>query len=287
MEIKIDENYDGSRVDRLVKKLLEDKPMNLIFKMFKKGDIRVNGKKVKENYRLLLGDLLYIYKLEKKEEEEFIILSKEEKELVKNGICYEDENIVVFNKPYGYVMHKGSGFDYGLVEIFKSFYKNNDIAFVNRLDKNTSGLVVASKNLVWTRKLTEIIRERNINKHYFALIKGQLEEKHIKVSVNMENTGKKMEVVKKGGKLSSTNFKELYTSRKYSVVEAILETGRKHQIRVHLSHLKHPIVGDTKYNGEKSERMFLHSYKIEIPEIDLLVETHIPKEFIDKLEYAE
>lgn len=283
MEIKIDENYDGSRVDRLVKKLLEDKPMNLIFKMFKKGDIRVNGKKVKENHRLLLGDTLYIYKLEKKEEDFFIKLSEKEIELVKDGICYEDDNMFVFNKPYGYVMHKGSGFDYGLVEIFKSFYKNNDITFVNRLDKNTSGLVVGSKNLVWTRKLTEIIRERNINKHYYALIKGQLEEKEIKISVNMENTGKKMEVVPRGGKISTTNFREISTNGKYSIVEAILETGRKHQIRVHLSHIKHPIVGDKKYGGQGDKRMFLHSYKVEIPEIELLVEDRIPKDFKEKM----
>ncbi len=280
MEIKIDEKYDGARVDRLVKKLLSDKSMSQIFKMFKKGDIRVNGKKVKENIRLNLGDLLYIYKLEKRVEEDFIKLTEEEENIIKNGLCYEDKNIFVFNKPYGLVMHKGSGFEYGLVEIFKSYYKNNEVTFVNRLDKDTSGLVVGSKNIIWTRKLTEIIRERNINKHYFALVKGKLPEENIKIEVNMENTGKKMEVIRDRGKKSITIFREIYTNGEYSVVEAILETGRKHQIRVHLSHIKHPIVGDKKYGGEKDKRMYLHSYKLEIPEISLYVEAPIPREFM-------
>ncbi len=248
--------------------------------MFKKGDIRVNGKKVKENIRLNLGDLLYIYKLEKRVEEDFIKLTEEEENIIKNGLCYEDKNIFVFNKPYGLVMHKGSGFEYGLVEIFKSYYKNNEVTFVNRLDKDTSGLVVGSKNIIWTRKLTEIIRERNINKHYFALVKGKLPEENIKIEVNMENTGKKMEVIRDRGKKSITIFREIYTNGEYSVVEAILETGRKHQIRVHLSHIKHPIVGDKKYGGEKDKRMYLHSYKLEIPEISLYVEAPIPREFM-------
>lgn len=283
MEIKIEKDYDGVRVDRLVKKLLSDKPMKMIFKMFKKGDIRVNGKKVKENHRLTLGDTLYVYKLEmNQKEEKYIKLTSEEKELLKNNMVHETEDYFIYNKPSGMVMHKGSGFDYGLVEMFKAFYLNPNIAFVNRLDKSTSGLVIGSKNLETTRKLTEIIRDRNINKHYYALVKGVPKEKEFKVEAEMVNDGKKMKIVKSGGKRSLTHFRLVDTNGEVSLVEAKLETGRKHQIRVHLASLGLPIIGDGKYGVASRKDMCLNSYKVEIEEINLSIEIEPVFEIRDK-----
>lgn len=284
MEIEIDKEYDGARVDRYVKKILADKPMSLIFKMFKKGDIRVNGKKVKENDRLSLGDILYIYGDAPKKNIEFIELSQDEMELIKNNIVLENENFIIFNKPSKIVMHKGSGFEYGLVEILKSYYKNNDINFVNRLDKETSGLVIASKNLEYTRKLTEIIRDRNINKHYYALVKGIPKEKEFKVELNLLDDGTKTIVVEENkGKESLTHFKHIKSSKNMSLIECKIESGRKHQIRVHLSHIGLPIIGDNKYGVRDSKEMFLNSYKLEIEELNLKIDRGIPKEFINRM----
>lgn len=285
MEIVINKDYDGTRIDRYVKKILWDRKMSTIFKMFKKGDIRLNGKKVKENERLSEGDILYIYGEKKENQKNNIELSLKEKDFIKENVVYENENYLVFYKPSKYVMHKGSGFDYGISEMLKAYYKTDDINFANRLDKETSGLVVAGKNPESVRKLSEIIRDRNINKHYYVLVKGIPKKKEFKVEVNLDNNGKRVEVVKKGGKKSLTYFKVLETNNSSSVslLEAKLETGRKHQIRVHLKHEKLPIIGDNKYGIKDGKEMCLNSYKVDIDELGIHVERPVPEIFRQKL----
>ena len=161
-------------------------------------------KKVKENERLRAGDVLYIYGEHEEKSSDFIKLSSTEKKFVEENIVYENENYLVFYKPSKNVMHKGSGFDYGIVEMLKSHYQNNDINFVNRIDKETSGLVIAAKNIEYTRKLSEIIRDRNINKYYYVLVKGVPASNDFKVEVQLNNNGQNVEVVNKGGKESLT-----------------------------------------------------------------------------------
>lgn len=285
MEIVIDKDYDGVRVDRYVKKILWNKEMNVIFKMFKKGDIRINGKKVKENERLAEGDVLYIYGEHGEKSSDFIKLSSAERKFVEENIVFENENYLVFYKPSKSVMHKGSGFDYGIVEMLKSHYQNNNINFVNRIDKETSGLVIAAKNLEYTRKLSEIIRDRNINKYYYVLVKGIPEKNEFKVELELNNNGQNVEVVAKGGKESLTYFTLVEVDKKNSIslLRAKLETGRKHQIRVHLKHVGLPILGDNKYGVKDGKEMFLNSYKIDIDEINLHIDRGVPNSFKERL----
>ncbi len=281
MEFIIDKNYDDTRIDKYLRKQLENLPLGEIFKLFRKGDVKVNGKKVKENHRIFEGDKVFVYaKVEAlKDEEAFLELSQEEKTFVKNNIKFEDENMLVFYKESGIVMHKGSGFSYGISEMLKAYYKNPHFTFVNRIDKETSGLVLGSKNLVKTRELTEKIRERDISKCYYVIVKGK-SPKNFTIKNKLKDTGEKI-IVDKEGKEAITYFETLYSNEKYSLLKATLETGRKHQIRVQLANYGFPIVGDNKYGFREGKEMFLNSYSIEFE--DFVYENELPKSFKEKL----
>lgn len=281
MEFIIDKNYDDTRIDKYLRKQLENLPLGEIFKLFRKGDVKVNGKKVKENHRIFEGDKVFVYaKVEAlKDEETFLELSQEEKTFVKNNIKFEDENMLVFYKESGIVMHKGSGFSYGISEMLKAYYKNSHFTFVNRIDKETSGLVLGSKNLIKTRELTEKIRERDISKCYYVIVKGE-SPKNFKINNKLKDTGEKI-IVDKEGKEAITYFETLYFNGKYSLLKATLETGRKHQIRVQLASYGLPIVGDNKYGFREGKEMFLNSYSIEFE--DFVYENELPKSFKEKL----
>ncbi len=281
MEFIIDKNYDDTRIDKYLRKHLENLPLGEIFKLFRKGDVKVNGKKVKENHRIFEGDKVFVYaKVEAlKNEEAFLELSEEEKAFVKNNIKFEDENMLVFYKESGVVMHKGSGFSYGISEMLKAYYKNPHFTFVNRIDKETSGLVLGSKNLVKTRELTEKIRERDISKCYYVIVKGKSPQ-NFTIKNKLKDTGEKI-IVDKEGKESITYFETLYSNEKYSLLKASLETGRKHQIRVQLANYGFPIVGDNKYGFREGKEMFLNSYSIEFE--DFVYENELPKSFKEKL----
>ncbi len=281
MEFIIDKNYDDTRIDKYLRKQLENLPLGEIFKLFRKGDVKVNGKKVKENHRIFEGDKVFVYaKVEAlKDEEAFLELSQEEKTFVKNNIKFEDENMLVFYKESGIVMHKGSDFSYGISEMLKAYYKNPHFTFVNRIDKETSGLVLGSKNLVKTRELTEKIRERDISKCYYVIVKGK-SPKNFTIKNKLKDTGEKI-IVDKEGKEAITYFETLYSNEKYSLLKATLETGRKHQIRVQLANYGFPIVGDNKYGFREGKEMFLNSYSIEFE--DFVYENELPKSFKEKL----
>lgn len=288
MEFKIGDDYDGARLDKFLRKHYKDLPLALIFKMIRNGKVKVNGKKKKENYRFEKGDILTVYTDEgMTQKEKFIKLTKDEIVKLKKSIVYENKDLIIYNKSAKEVMHKGSGFKYGLVDIFKAYYKNSDFSFVNRLDKDTKGLVIGSKNLKTTRLLTELIRERNVNKYYYAVIKGITDKERFTIENYIYNNGEKMKIVnnQEKGQKAVTNYELIKTNGKNSILKIELLTGRKHQIRTQLSHIGHPIVGDYKYgfkSNNRSEELYLISYKIEIPEIKLNVEIDIPKDFLNR-----
>ena len=281
MEFIIDKDYDDTRIDKFLRKQLEQLPLGEIFKLFRKGDVKINGKKAKENQRIFEGDKIFIYlkmNIEKKEEA-FIKLTKEEIGFIEENIKFQDEEMIVFYKNSGMVMHKGSGFDYGISEMLKSYYKNPNFTFVNRIDKETSGLVLGSKNLPKTRELTEKIRDRDISKSYYVLVKGNTPAKFV-VKNKLKDNGERV-VLDKDGKDAVTYFEKLDYNDGISLLKAELETGRKHQIRVQLASKNYPIIGDYKYGIKTGKEMFLNSYTIEFDEFSY--ENDIPISFLEKL----
>lgn len=182
-EITVNSELENMRIDRYLKKICSDEPLSKIFKALRKGDVRVNDLKVKENYRLNLNDIITIKYLNvsneffaddsiKFENLVNVKINKKDVNYFKNKIIFENDDFFVVNKPYGIPMHKGTGQKYGLSEIFKTIYMNDNVNFANRLDRETSGLVIGCKTKKFTRYITEKIRNHEIDKHYLAICKG-------------------------------------------------------------------------------------------------------------------
>ncbi|MGL5124310.1 MAG: pseudouridine synthase [Fusobacteriaceae bacterium] len=290
MEYIIDEKYDGVRVDRFLKKTLPNTLLAEIFKGLKNGSIRVNGKKTKENSRLFIGDIVSITKIsgevldsEKEEEKNKIKLSLEEIKEIKNSIVFENDKIIIINKKANVVMHKGSGHDYGLSEMLKSYLNNKDFAFINRIDKATSGMVIGAKTLPVTRELSEEIRNNKIDKRYYIIVEGVIDKKEFTQITYLKKIEDKVVEVKKleqGAKESISHYKVIKNLKNMTLLVGKLDSGRTHQLRVQLSSLGHPIVGDYKYGAKKKvKRMMLHSFYLEISKYNLKFELSIPEEF--------
>ena len=289
IEYIIDEEYESVRVDRFLRKHLKNINLSEIYKMLRKGKIKVNNKKISQDYRLILGDVVFIFLPENfKEniEEKFIELSQERKEKLKEMIVFENDNLFVINKLLGDVVHKGSGHDISLLEEFRSYYSNNNVNFVNRIDKLTSGLVIGAKNIKTAREVAKEIQSGNIVKKYYILVNGKIENDNFILENYLKKDEEKVivsDVEKEDYKKSITHYKRINGDNDYTLLEAELKTGRTHQLRAQLNHLGHTIVGDTKYGKNiKEDIMYLFSYYLKIDLYDLELELRIPNFFLKK-----
>ena len=293
-EVVVDSEMEGMRLDRYLRKNFKDEPLSRIFGAIRAGDVKVNGKKSKENYRLVLNDTIVIKNLfsenfdNKKSFEKNnlkkIQIQKSDLEKYKKMIIFENEDFFIVNKSEKIPMHKGTGHKYGLAEVFKEIFKNENINFANRLDFETSGLVIGCKNLKFLRYISQKIRDNEIQKKYFAIvhnIKNNIESKSFKIENYLTTTENKVIVsenpISKDSKKSITNFKKIEISelkntkkildlleknnKNVFLLDVDLVTGRKHQIRAQLAHQKIPIVGDKKYGiQDGSDKFFLCCY---------------------------
>lgn len=293
-EVVVDSEMEGMRLDRYLRKNFKDEPLSRIFGAIRAGDVKINGKKSKENYRLALNDTIVIKNLfsenfdNKKSFEKNnlkkIQIQKSDLEKYKKMIIFENEDFFIVNKSEKIPMHKGTGHKYGLAEVFKEIFKNENINFANRLDFETSGLVIGCKNLKFLRYISQKIRDNEIQKKYFAIvhnIKNNIESKSFKIENYLTTTENKVIVsenpISKDSKKSITNFKKIEISelkntkkildllgknnKNVFLLDVDLVTGRKHQIRAQLAHQKIPIVGDKKYGiQDGSNKFFLCCY---------------------------
>lgn len=301
MEYIVDAEYENSRIDRLLKKICKNETLSNIFRALKKGDVRVNGAKIKENYRLVLGDTVTIKYL-KFQEDVLTGALKESKKVYddeydnyyyKSLIIFENEDFFIVNKPPQMPMHKGTGHKFGLSEIYKQIYNNSNVNFANRLDNDTSGLVIGCKNLKFLRYMTEKIRNNEIKKKYVAIVHGDIKDSYIKMENYLKVTEKNVivsdEELKESKKCISIVRKrnlrqehleklmlleefEKMQNERITTLEIELMTGRKHQIRAQLAHRKNPIVGDKKY-GKKdvAKRLCLACYKVEFDNFTFVI----------------
>ena len=269
MRIEIGTNEAGQRLDKFLRKLLKDVPLSKIFKALRKGDVRVNGKKQKENYTLQVDDVIeikYIQSTKEKPEEKFIKVNASGMK-----ITYEDANILIVEKWPNILVHpdeKGkepSLTDYVLSYLNEKgdYLPENEVTFTpapcNRLDRNTSGVVIFGKNFEALRTMNEMIREGNVKKYYNALVKGKIRDGIYKgyISKNEnENISKVFDEKRPNTKEIAMEVKTVQTNGAYSLLEIDLITGRSHQIRAHLTHLGNPIIGDFKYGDRKLNSFF-------------------------------
>ena len=308
-EIIVNSEMEGMRLDRYLRKSFKNEPLSRIFSAIRSGDVKINGKKSKENYRLLLNDKVIIKNLsigniKKSEKAENKIkklqISQNELEKYKKMVIFENEDFFIVNKVEKIPMHKGTGHKYGLSEVFKKIYKSENINFANRLDFETSGLVIGCKTLKFLRYISEKIRENKVHKKYFAIVhnrefkneneflksNSEKTKSNFKIENYLTTTENKVIVSKnpisKESKKSVTYFKyinieklknqreilDLLKKNKYiSLLDIELVTGRKHQIRAQLADKGLFIVGDRKYGiRDGSNRFFLCCYSLSFDE---------------------
>lgn len=261
-------------------------------KLIDDGFVLVNDKKVKSSYKLKKDDILEIDIPELKE----ISLKKQD---IKIDIVYEDKYLAIINKYAGMVVHPSKGHEENTL-VNAILYQIKDLSGINgdlrpgivhRLDKDTSGLIIIAKDDKTHNILTDMFKERKIKKIYYAIVKGKLNKDEGKIISNIardENDRKKMCVSDNRGKLAITNYKVIDKNDNFSLVRLGLETGRTHQIRVHLSKYFFPILGDSVYGRKDSyERQMLHSYSLEfnhpITNENLFVKGNFHKDFLKAL----
>ena len=308
-EIIVNSEMEGMRLDRYLRKSFKNEPLSRIFGAIRSGDVKINGKKSKENYRLLLDDKITVKNLSmgniKKNEKienkiKKLQISQNELEKYKKMVIFENEDFFIVNKAEKIPMHKGTGHKYGLSEVFKKIYKSENINFANRIDFETSGLVIGCKTLKFLRYISEKIRENEVHKKYFAIVHNRkFKKKNEFLENNFEENKKDFKIenyltttenrvivsenpVSRESKKSITYFKYinidklknqkkildlLGKNKDVSLLDIELITGRKHQIRAQLADKELFIVGDKKYGiKDGSDRFFLCCYFLSFDE---------------------
>lgn len=304
LNIKIKKIDANQRIDKYVKKVLGEAPSSFIYKLFRKKDVKVNKHWAKIDYILKEEDELSIY-INDIQLEEFKKSFKIEDLKFNREIKYEDDNILVVNKPKGLLIHGDKNEQkYTLSnEVLSYLYKkgelNSDDSFkpspAHRLDRNTSGLVFFGKNNRALQELMLLFKEKkNINKYYYALVDGKL-NKEGTIDKSLFKDEKKNTVYISndvGSKSALTKYKLIEYIKDYSLAEVQILTGRTHQIRVHLSYIGHPIIGDAKYGNFTLNKRFekiniksqmLHAYKISFNKVDGFLHYLSYKEFTSKV----
>ncbi len=305
-EITVEQNVDNKRLDKFISEIEEDLSRTTIQRLIEEEKVLVNEQKVKTSYKPISGDKIRIIveqrpKLELKAQK------------IPVQIMYEDKDIVVVNKPKGMVVHPANGnYDGTLVNALLGMYEDkSDWSFsedeenfrpgiVHRLDKDTSGLLIVAKNDVALMKMSKEIQERKVTKKYIALVKGNVpdDEATIDLPIARSTKDRKKMAVDEKGKNAVTYFKVLKRYDRYTLLELKIATGRTHQIRVHMSYIGHPVVGDEVYSNGKNEfevkGQMLHAWKLEfihpITGEKINLEAPVPdyfKEILEKLNDRE
>ncbi len=283
----INEDSNDQRIDNFLIKRLKGVPRDHIYQCLRSGQVRINGKRVKASYRLLEGDVVRIPPVSIRNDKPTNKISKSR--FASFDIVFQDESLLVINKPAGMAVHGGSNLSFGVIEQLRAQYPNwKFLELVHRLDRDTSGVLLLAKKRAVLVGLHKQIRERKMEKRYLVLVKGKWlnQRQNVKLSLNkyVTNSGERRVTVSIDKKKNSrdmtahTVFTLKKTWQNFSLLEAELKTGRTHQIRVHLAHLGFPIAGDDKYGdyqlnkelnrrsgkGLKLKRMFLHASRTEI-----------------------
>ncbi len=291
-KVIIDENISGQRLDNFLINYLKGVPKSKIYSIIRKGEIRINSKRKKPSYKLVNSDEVRIPPIKiSKRENQFVptnIIA-----LLKDTIVEENDDYIAINKPEGIASHGGSGISIGVIETIRNFGKAyRDAKLVHRLDKDTSGCQIIAKNNKFLRRCNKLISERKVKKTYQAVIHGNWINKdglyEINIKKNMLKGEERMVKISEGGKIARTSYQAIESSNYFSLIQCELITGRTHQLRVHLSELGYPIVGDKKYGLKENKlpkgsgykkRMYLHSNSFISKDLNIHVSVKPPKEF--------
>jgi len=295
--VEITEDNTGQRLDNFLLAYLKGVPKSRIYRIVRKGEVRVNKGRKEVKYRLHTGDLVRIPPLRVAQKEIQQAPSVFLKTWLQQNILFEDEYLLVINKPAGFAVHGGSGIKSGIIEALRQMRPDaHFLELVHRLDRDTSGCLIIAKKRSSLRILHELFRGDGIRKTYLALLSGRWERKKLQVDVplqkNVRQGGERVVIVDPAGKPAQTFFLRRQMLSRVTLVEAVPKTGRTHQIRVHAVWLGHPIIGDPRYGDAQTnrlfreknfKRMFLHAAKLEfkhpVSGRGLSISSPLPDEF--------
>jgi len=275
----IDAGDAGQRLDNYLLRILKGVPKSRIYRIVRKGEVRVNKGRVDVSYKLQAGDELRIPPVRVAEESAQPAVTEPLLKRLEAVILYEDERLLVLDKPSGLAVHGGSGVSLGVIEALRQIRpRERRLELVHRLDRDTSGCLMIAKRASALRELHELLRENRVDKRYLALVSGRLERDRVVVQApllkNILRSGERMVRVDPEGKPAETHFRVKQRFADATLVEAKLLTGRTHQVRVHLAHLGTPILGDEKYGRDEANkqarqsglrRLFLHAESLSFP----------------------
>lgn len=275
--LTIDEGHCEQRLDNFLINQLKGVPKTRIYRMVRKGEVRVNKGRVDVSYKLALGDIVRIPPVRVAEKPDELIVQPTLRYSLENHILYEDDGFIVLNKPSGFAVHGGSGVNSGIIEGLRQIRPQQKfLELVHRLDKETSGCLLIAKKRSVLKSLHELFRGDGMQKTYLALLEGQFKRKKQLVDApllkNVAVGGERMVTVSQAGKSAETLFTRLKQFADATLVHAAPKTGRTHQIRVHAAWLGHAIIGDDRYGNDAVnkafkkrgyKRLFLHAEQLQ------------------------
>ena len=310
-ELHVTANEAGQRLDKLLAKFLNQAPKSFLYKMMRKKNIVLNGKKCTGNEKLKQGDSIKLFfsdeTIEKFSAGTYVTPKKEKINML--PIIYEDEQVLLMNKPVGVLSQKAKDSDVSAVEMLinylietnqlsKEQFRTFHPSICNRLDRNTSGILVAGKTLPALQEMNRFFKERTIAKYYRCLVKGRVikNEDYIKGYLVKDQKTNKVSITKKKteeGVPIETEYCVIQSNDEVSLLEVHLITGKTHQIRAHLASIGHPIIGDYKYGDKQINEMYrqeyglksqlLHAYRLEMPSSDGSLAYLNDKKFVAEL----
>lgn len=276
-ELVIDHTSENQRIDKYLKKLLVKAPSSMIYKMLRKKDVKVNGKRVKENYIVHYGDVVELFLYEDKFQEYTSPMTIKDLPITFTPV-YEDEHILIVNKPVGLLVQPDAKEELNTLsnQVLTYLYQKGEydpqksLGFVpgpvHRLDRNTSGLVMFGKDMRALQDLNQMMKQRHcIDKRYQTIVKGYMKDCELIDYVRKNEDEGKMYLVSKdtpGALKMDTVVHVLQAKKDYSLVEVSLITGRTHQIRVHLASCSHPVMGDSKYGDFEWNKIIKKKYHL-------------------------
>ena len=287
----------NQRLDNFLFKRLDDVPRTRIYRIIRKGEVRVNKKRRKPDYKLQIGDLVRIPPLHQAQEKP--LKSRPPKALLgrlEQAVIFENKDILILDKPAGLAVHAGSGVDYGVIDAMRMLYPQTEIELVHRLDRDTSGCLLLAKHRQALLAMQTLLQENRLSKNYIAVVQGNWPRELTEIRLPLKKfhlpNGERRVQVDDAGKPALSRVRLLRGGERYSIIRVELVTGRTHQIRVHCQAQGHAIAGDGKYGDNEFnrsmrqrniKRLMLHAASLELPFCDytseVVINAPLPTEF--------
>ena len=273
-QVKVSADREGQRLDNFLARYLRDLPKNALYRLIRTGQVRVNGGRARPDRKLNTDDVVRIPPVVTRDRDETKVSDAVCKQ-ISDAIVYEDDDVLVVDKPSGMAVDAGSGLPWGLIDAVRQIRPGKSIELVHRIDRETSGCLLLACNGAALRHLGEQFRLGAVRKSYLCLMSGQLKQAMVTVDAPIaanRDSGEKQMEVDDSGKRAVTRFSVIEQYPMACYAQAEIETGRTHQIRVHVQFLDAPLAGDKKYSSAKQQRfwrklglrrLFLHASEVE------------------------